>query len=65
MGNPRRLKYKDGCGTYTITWHYDNTATVQHIYRGETIFKKSYLNVENAKRALSRYCGGMPKQVAY
>lgn len=58
-----KIYYKDECGTYSITVHRDKTATVKHSGKGKKLFNKDYLNLESAKRALSRYCGGMPSVV--
>lgn len=59
-----KILYKDECGTYSITVHTDKTATVRHNYKGAILFKKEYVGLDGAKRALSRYCGGMPKQIS-
>ena len=58
-----KVCYKDECGTYSITVHNDKTATVRHNYNGKILFRKDYVSYESAKRALSRYCGGMPEPI--
>ena len=58
-----KITYKDECGTYSITVHADKTATLRHYDKGNMLFKKDYVSLPCAKKALNSYCGRMPKQV--
>lgn len=55
--------YYDYCGWYRIVEHRDGTATMYHTLatNNQRIKIGDYKNIKSAKRALSRYCGGMPK----
>lgn len=53
------MYYRDGLGTYSITEHKDGSATLRMSNNGNRL-KKDYKTVASAKRALSRFCGGMP-----
>lgn len=55
------FKYEDENGKYDIIVDSDKTATVTHIADEKILFKKNYTTLENAKNALVKYCGGMPK----
>ncbi len=54
--------YKDYCGSYSITEHDDGTATLKcrNNANNNLDVNKKYKSVMCAKRALSRYCDGMP-----
>lgn len=58
-----KLVYKDSCGLYSITTHRDGSATLQcrNSSNGHLDWNKKYKNTDGAKRALSRYCDGMPQ----
>lgn len=60
-----KLIYKDCCGSYSITPHKDGTATLRcrNNANGHLDVNKDYQSVDGAKRALSRYCDGMPQQI--
>ena len=53
--------YKDSCGTYSVETHRNGSATLRccNPY-GKLCLRKDYRSGDSAKRALSRYCGGMP-----
>lgn len=54
------LKYCDYAGTYRIIKHRDETATLVCRDRyGRLTNKKTYKNEHGAKRALSKFCGGL------
>lgn len=58
--------YKDSCGSYSITTHKDGTATLR-CRNGSNYnldVNKVYKSEQGAKRALSRYCDGMPPRVS-
>lgn len=53
--------YKDCLGSYSIETHTDGTATLR-CFNGGNKVKKDYKSEQAAKRALSRYCDGMPER---
>lgn len=57
------FKYEDENGEYKIIIDSDNVATVKHLRKGKILFKKSYTTLINAKNALMKYCGYMPKEL--
>ena len=60
-----KIVYKDGCGSYSITTQKDGTAILRcrNSSNSNLDYKKTYKSEVSAKRALSRYCGGMPYKV--
>lgn len=61
-----KLIYRDSCGSYSITAHKDGTATLRcrNSANYNLDVNKRYKSVLCAKRALSRYCDGMPELVS-
>ena len=58
------LKYCDYFGTYRIIKHRNGTFTLVCRDRyGFLRYKRNYKTELGAKRALSRYCGGMPDKI--
>jgi len=57
--------YKDSCGSYSITEHADGSATLRcrNSANNHLDVNKKYKNIAGARRALSRYCDGMPSTV--
>ena len=55
--------YKDWYGTYSIELHRNLTATLKcrNDSNGHLDLNKTYKSELGAKRALSRYCDGMPE----
>lgn len=60
-----KIIYKDFYGTYSITQRRDGTATLRcrNATNGNLDVFKKYKTVQGAKRALSRYCDGMPYEI--
>lgn len=60
-----KIIYKDYCGSYSITEHRDGTATLRcrNCANHNLDVNKTYTTVDGAKRALSRYCDGMPSRL--
>lgn len=60
----KKIIYKDYCGSYSITEHRDGTATLKcrNNVNHHLDVNKKYNSVDGAKRALSRYCDGMPSE---
>lgn len=60
-----KLIYKDYCGSYSITKCADGSAVLRcrNSANGHLDLNKRYSTINGAKRALSRYCGGMPKLI--
>lgn len=57
--------YKDYCGSYSIEVHRDGSATLRCRNNGNynLDYNRDYKNEAGAKRALSRYCDGMPEKI--
>lgn len=60
-----KIFYKDFYGTYSITQRRDGTATLRcrNASNCNLDVCKKYKTIQGAKRALSRYCDGMPFEI--
>lgn len=58
------LKYRDYFGTYRIIKHRNNTFSLVCRDRyGFLTHKETHKTELGAKRALSKFCGGMPEKI--
>lgn len=58
------LKYRDYFGTYRIIKHRNGTFSLVCRDRyGFLTHKKAHKSENAAKRALSKFCGGMPEKI--